>query len=165
LKIFLDCEFTQLNKDSKLISLALVSESGDEFYVELTDTYSVKDCSDFVIQNVLPQLDRLRYGQSLVKARASLRSFLSGSAEELEVCSDAPHWDWDFFCDLASAEHQPWPVQVVSQPTNLISLFNQLSAEALEQVELSDPPHHALLDARMLTELFKVLASRLVLSP
>jgi DNA polymerase III epsilon subunit-like protein len=53
----------------------------------------------------------------------------------------------------------------VSKPTNLISLFNQLSAEALEQVELSDPPHHALLDARMLAELFKVLASRLVLSP
>ncbi|VVP38118.1 3'-5' exoribonuclease [Pseudomonas fluorescens] len=165
MKIFLDCEFTQLNKDSKLISLALVSESGDEFYVELTDTYSVEDCSDFVIQNVLPQLDRLRYGQSFVEARASLRSFLSGSAEELEVCSDAPHWDWDFFCDLASAEHQPWPVQVVSKPTNLISLFNQLSAEALEQVDLSDQPHHALLDARMLAELFKVLASRLVLSP
>lgn len=165
MKIFLDCEFTQLNKDSKLISLALVSESGDEFYVELTDTYSVEDCNDFVIQNVLPQLDRLRYGQSLVEARASLRSFLGGSAEELEVCSDAPHWDWDFFCDLASAEHQPWPVQVVSQPTNLASLFNQVSAEALEQVDLSDPPHHALLDARMLAELFKVLASRLVLSP
>ncbi|VVO74550.1 3'-5' exoribonuclease domain-containing protein [Pseudomonas fluorescens] len=165
MKIFLDCEFTQLNKYSKLISLALVSESGDEFYIELTDTYSVEDCSDFVIQNVLPQLDLLRYGQSLVEARASLRSFLSGFAEELEVYSDAPHWDWDFFCDLASAEHQPWPVQVVSQPTNLTSLFNQVSVEALEQVELSDPPHHALLDARVLAELFKVLASRLVLSP
>lgn len=55
LKIFLDCEFTQLNQASKLISLALVSESGEEFYVELTDTYSFEDCSDFVIQNVLPQ--------------------------------------------------------------------------------------------------------------
>lgn len=72
MKIFLDCEFTQPNLDSKLISLALVSESGKEFYVELTDTYSVEDCSDFVIQNVLPQLDPLQYGQSLVGARASL---------------------------------------------------------------------------------------------
>ena len=57
------------------------------------------------------------------------------------------------------------PIQVVSHPTNLTSLFNQLNAEALEQVELSDLPHHALLDARMLAELFKALASRLVLSP
>ena len=165
MKIFLDCEFTQLNRDSKLISLALVSESGREFYVELTDTYSIEDCSDFVIQNVLPQLDPLRYGQSLVEARASLRRFLSCFDEELEVCSDAPHWDWDFFCDLACADHQPWPVQVVSQPTNLTSLVNQVNAEALEQLELCELPHHALLDARMLAELFKILASRLVLSP
>ena len=52
MKVFLDGEFTQLNQYSKLISLALVSESAEEFYVELTDTYSVHDCSDFNIQNV-----------------------------------------------------------------------------------------------------------------
>ena len=116
----------QLNLDSKLISLALVSESGKEFYVELTDTYSVEDCSDFVIQNVLPQLDPLQYGQSLVGARASLRRFLGCFGVELEVCSDAPHWDWEFFCDLVCADHQPWPVQVVNQPTDLTSFFNQV---------------------------------------
>lgn len=164
MKIFLDCEFTQLNKDSKLISLALVSESGEEFYVELTDSYTVEDCSDFVIQNVLPQLDSLQYGQSLVEARTSLRSFLGSFDEELEVCSDAPHWDWGFFCDLAFADHQPLPVQVMNQPTDLTILLNKIVSEALEQVELPDLPHHALLDARMLAELFKILASRLVLS-
>ncbi|WP_448144299.1 hypothetical protein [Pseudomonas silesiensis] len=136
LKIFLDCEFSQLNQYSKLISLALVSESAEEFYVELTDVYSIEDCSDFVIQNVLPQLDRLRYGQSCVGARVCLRIFQSGFDEELEVRSDAPQWDWGFFCDLACADHQPWPVQVVNQPTNLTSFFNQVNAEALEQVEL-----------------------------
>lgn len=65
MKLFLDCEFTQLDQDTKLISLALVSEAGDEFYVELTDTYQVEDCSDFVIQNALPQLHRPCYGMSL----------------------------------------------------------------------------------------------------
>ncbi|MHA6139517.1 3'-5' exonuclease family protein [Pseudomonas mohnii] len=165
MKIFLDCEFTQLNQGSKLISLALVSESGEEFYVELTDSYTVEECSDFVIQNVIPQLDPLRYGQSLVEARASLRRFLSSFDEELEVCSDAPQWDWDFFRDLVCADHQPWPAQVMNQPINLTILFNKVDAEALVQVELSDPPHHALLDARMLAEIFKVLASQLVLSP
>ncbi|MGH8389936.1 MAG: hypothetical protein ACRESJ_31415 [Pseudomonas sp.] len=131
----------------------------------MTDTYSVEDCSDFVIQNVLPQLDRLRYGQSLFVARTALRRFLSGVDEELEVCSDAPRWDWVFFCDLACVDHQPWPVQVMNQPTNLTTLFNQLNAEALQQADLFDLPHHALLDARMLAELFKALASRFVLSP
>ena len=89
MKIFLDCEFTQLNRDSKLISLALVSESGREFYVELIDTCLVEDCSDFVIQNVLPQLDPLRCGQSLSEAQASLRRFLGSFVEQLEVCKCA----------------------------------------------------------------------------
>ncbi|WP_460146794.1 3'-5' exonuclease family protein [Pseudomonas sp. S2_A02] len=165
MKIFLDCEFTQLNHDSKLISLALVSESAEEFYVELTDTYSIDDCSDFVIQNVLPHLDPLRYGQSFVEAQVFLRGFLGSFAGELEVCSDAPCWDLRFFCDLVCAGHQPWPVQVMNQPTSLAILFNKVDAEALEQAELPHPPHHALLDARMLAELFKTLASRFVLSP
>ena len=165
MKIFLDCEFTQLNQYSKLISLALVSQSGEEFYVELTNTYSLDDCSDFVIQNVLPQLDPLRCGQSLSDAQVSLRRFLGSFAEELEVCSDEPNRDLKFFYDLVCADHQPWPVQVLNQPTNLAMLFNEVDAEALEQVELSDPPHHALLDARMLAELFEALASRFALSP
>lgn len=75
------------------------------------------------------------------------------------MCSDAPHWDYEFFRDLVCADHQPWPVQVVNQPSDLARFFNQVNAEALEQVELSDLPHHALLDARMLAELFKALAS------
>ncbi|VVN81009.1 hypothetical protein PS710_01119 [Pseudomonas fluorescens] len=31
MKLFLDCEFTQLNRETKLISLALVPEVGEEF--------------------------------------------------------------------------------------------------------------------------------------
>ncbi|MFA4834792.1 MAG: hypothetical protein WC749_01795 [Dehalococcoidia bacterium] len=97
MKLFLDCEFTQLNQDTKLISLALVSEARDEFYVELTDTYKIEDCSDFVIQHVLPQLDQLRYGRSLVDAQAALRVFLGGLDGQLEVCSDAPEWGLGVF--------------------------------------------------------------------
>lgn len=162
--MFLDCEFTQLNQDSKLISLALVSESGEEFYVELTDTYMVEDCSDFVIHYVLPQLDSRRYGQSLIEAQHSLRRFLGGFDGELEVCSDAPNWDWDFFCYLVDVKNQPWPDQVTNQPTNLISLFSQINTEALEHVGLCDLPHHALLDARVLAELFEILVSQLKVS-
>ncbi len=53
----------------------------------------------------------------------------------------------------------------MNQPTDLTIRLNKIDAEALEQVELSDLPRHALLDAQMLAELFKVLATRLVLSP
>jgi DNA polymerase III epsilon subunit-like protein len=159
LKLFLDCEFTQLNKDAKLISLALVVESGEEFYVELLDTYSVIDCSEFVIEHVLPQLNPSRYGQTLAEAQASLSDFTARFNEMLEVCTDAPQWDWDFFCDLAYVDHL-WPTHVMNRPTNLTMLFSQLNTDAFEGTELPDLPHHALLDARILSNLHKHLSSK-----
>lgn len=155
MKLFLDCEFTQLNKDAKLISLALVSEAGDEFYIELTDTYRVKDCSDFVIENVLPQLNLPRYGVAFVEAKAALIVFLDAIEGELEVCSDAPQYDWDFFCQLACVAK--WPKNVTNRPTNLIHLFRHFEAEDICDVPLHEPPHHALQDARLLAELYRGL--------
>lgn len=158
MKLFLDCEFTQLNKDTKLISLALVSEVGHEFYVELTDTYQTKDCSDFVIQNVLPQLDLAAHGQTLVEAQTSLLAFLSDLEAPLEVCSDAPDWDWDLFCQLAYVNHR-WPANVANRPTNLILLFRHFEADDIGNVMLPKLPHHALLDARLLAVLYRRLTA------
>jgi hypothetical protein len=158
----LDCEFTQLNQDTKLISLALVSEAGDEFYVELTDTYQVEDSSDFVIQHVLAQLDLPLYGMSLVDAQAALRVFLGSIDGRLEVCSDAPDWDWDwdFICQLAYVDHR-WPSHVANRPTNLIHLFRHFEADKLGDFALPELPHHALLDARLLAHIYqRLVASR-----
>ena len=160
MKLFLDCEFTRLTQDTKLISLGLVSESGDEFYVELTDTYRIEDCSDFVIQNVLPQLNQPLYGVSLEEAQAALRVFLGGIEGQLEICSDAPEWDWEFFCQLAYVGHR-WPSHVVNRPTNLIRLFRHFEADKIGDFALPELPHHALLDARLLAHIYqRLVASR-----
>ena len=156
----MDCEFTQLNRDTKLISLALVSEAGHEFYVELTDTYLVGDCSDFVILNVLPQLNLAAHGQTLVEAQFSLLAFLSDLEGPLEVCSDAPEWDWDLFCQLAYVDHR-WPGNVANRATNLILLFRHLEADDIGNVTLPELPHHALLDARLLADLYRRLTAGL----
>jgi hypothetical protein len=158
MKLFLDCEFTQLNRDTKLISLALVSETGDEYYVELTDTYRVADCSNFVIQNVLPQLNLPTSGQTLVEAQASLLAFLTNLEGPLEICSDAPDWDWDFFCQMAYVDHR-WPANVTNRATNLIQLFKHLEADDIGNVTLPEIPHHALLDARLLADLYRRLTA------
>lgn len=158
MKVFLDCEFTQLNRDTKLISLALVSEAGHEYYVELTDTYLVGDCSDFVTQNVLPQLNLPKHGQPLVEAQTSLFAFLGSLEGPLEVCSDAPEWDWDFFCDLAYVNNR-WPAHVANRATNLILLFAHLEGDDIGDVVLPELPHHALLDARLLADLYRRLAT------
>ncbi|KRP49873.1 hypothetical protein TU75_15160 [Pseudomonas poae] len=158
MKLFLDCEFTQLNRDTKLISLALVSEAGHEYYVELTDTYQVGDCSDFVIHNVLPLLDLAEHGKTLVEAQSSLLAFLSNLEGPLEVCSDAPDWDWDLFCQLAYVNHR-WPANVVNRATNLILIFRHLQADDIGNITLPELPHHALLDARLLADLYRRLTA------
>lgn len=158
MKLFLDCEFTQLNSSTKLISLALVSERGHEFYVELTDTYQIGDCSEFVIKNVLPQLSLAVYGMPLLEAQAAMKVFLNSLDCPLEVCSDAPEWDWDFFCELAYVDHK-WPSHIANMPMNLIRLFRDLEASDLADTLLPELPHHALLDARLLAELHQNLST------
>ncbi|MNF57658.1 3'-5' exoribonuclease [compost metagenome] len=158
MKLFLDCEFTRLNKNTKLISLALVAESGQEFYVELLDTYGITDCSEFVIEHVLPQLNPSLHGQTFAEAQATLSGFLACFDEMLEICTDAQDWDWDFFYDLAYVDHH-WPAHVMNRPTNLTTLFSKVNTDALQDVELLDLPHHALLDARILALLYQGLAS------
>jgi hypothetical protein len=76
----------------------------------------------------------------------------------LEVCSDAPEWDWDFFYQLAYVNHQ-WPSHVVNKPTNLIQLFKHLDANDIGDGTLPELPHHALPDARLLSTLYRELCS------
>lgn len=155
MKIILDCEFTQLNASAKLISLALVAEDGRELYVELTDSYDLADCSEFVIEHVLPQLDPKACGCTVAEAKTRLAQFISGFREVVQICSDAPDWDWEFFCEMMYVNGK-WPGNVRNQPGNLIQMLNdkiQDDGQYLEdQPEL---PHHALLDARQLAHIYR----------
>lgn len=154
MKLFLDTEFTQLNASKKLISLALVSESGAEFYVELSGTYNVGDCSEFVIDVVLPQLDNEKYGVTFSQAQAMLSEFLGQFEEQVEICSDAPTWDWDFFAEMACQDGK-WPGNVSNRPVDISKLFDSKDPEIF--VELRGVPHHALLDARVLAKICATL--------
>jgi hypothetical protein len=53
---FLDTEFDKNGTTIKLISIALVSERGDEYYRVLSDGWRVEDCDPWVQQNVVPHL-------------------------------------------------------------------------------------------------------------
>lgn len=52
MRIFFDCEFTGLHKDTTLISIGLVTENGERFYGETTD-YDERQCTPWIIENVL----------------------------------------------------------------------------------------------------------------
>jgi DNA polymerase III epsilon subunit-like protein len=100
----------------------------------------------------------LLHGQTFAAAQAALSGFLACFDEPLEICTDAPNWDWDFFCDLAYVDRR-WPAHVINRPTNLITLFSEAHTDTLQDVELPDLPHHALLDARILAVLYQRLVS------
>lgn len=150
MKLFLDTEFTQLSADAKLISLALVAENGAEFYVELSDTYQISDCSEFVCQAVLPQLDPGTHGATFLQSQDMLASFLNRFDELIEILSDAPDWDWEFFADLAYRNGK-WPSNVSNRPVDISRIFDNKALGELPDVV--DLPHLALLDARLLSQL------------
>lgn len=145
MRLFLDCEFTQLSATAKLISLALVAENGREFYVELLDTWRVEDCSDFVVEIVLPQLWGGGHAQPIIGARAALLDFLAWFDEVLEIVTDAPQFDWELFCELAYDDGK-WPGNVRNYPTDATTLDASSDGNPL--------PHHALLDARIIASMF-----------
>lgn len=92
--IFLDTEFSALpNSDPlvgylpkpSLISIGLVTESGDSFYAESTD-FKVRFCSDFVRHNVLPLLTGPRLTPD--DLRIALNNFLSAQPEGSQIACD-----------------------------------------------------------------------------
>lgn len=144
-RIYLDTEFTSLNRyQAKLISLALVVPGGGpEFYVELIDTWSPADCSSFVLDTVLPQLNHANHGRTTEQARAELLAFLQAIGP-VEVITEAPNHDWPLLLWLAGLAGLP--VNVQPEPGHLpIDLSAAYSGD--------EPPHHALQDARLLAAL------------
>ncbi|MBD8568355.1 MULTISPECIES: 3'-5' exoribonuclease [Pseudomonas] len=145
MRLFLDCEFTRLSAQAKLISLALVAEDGREFYVEVIDAWREDDCSDFVKEIVLPQLWGGQYAMPLIEARSALLRFLATYDEEIKLVTDTPIYDWELFCELAY-DNGRWPKNVRNYPTDATTLSPTSDGAAL--------PHHALLDARIIARMF-----------
>ncbi|MCJ8169354.1 3'-5' exoribonuclease domain-containing protein [Atopomonas sediminilitoris] len=140
--VFIDTEFTDLKADALLISLALVSEEGSTFYVELNDHWHEHQCSEFVRENVLPQLNLAEDGMSLSEAALALRSFVESLDGHVEVASDAPVWDSMMLDQLFSASGVPWPGRLQRKFKHVGHLRDDLPDSLF--------PHHALEDARQL---------------
>ena len=91
MRVFFDTEFTGLTTDAKLISIGLVDESGlNEFYAELTDTYELRDCSDFCLREVIPHLQGGAVRQSLSEVQTTLEAWLRARGLDTVLVCDSP---------------------------------------------------------------------------
>lgn len=113
-KIFLDSEFTGLQKDSSLISIALLADSGEDFYAEFTD-YNQHQIDGWLKDHVTCNLSlndsnqspdnmtKLHVKGTKTDIKTAIVKWLMQFGEEkhsLQVWGDCPAWDWVLFCDL-----------------------------------------------------------------
>jgi DNA polymerase III epsilon subunit-like protein len=129
MKLFLDCEFTNFNAD--LISMALVSEDGDEFYEVVPFRHLM--CHPWVIDNVIPVLRKEEI--SFERFQTKLRQFLN-RFNEVEVIADWPEDFYHFTRSLLSG-----PGEVIGVNANIRMTWER----RLDYT--SAVPHNALEDA------------------
>lgn len=141
MKLFIDTEFTDLDmQNKKLISVGLYgvdkNNLSKSFYVELNDTYVIKQCSGFTKKTVLPLLER-KFVMSFREMIFSLTDFISKIDEDVMLVSDAPAWDFSFFTDFLNND---------ARPTNLKELGSMNIKIPIPESQ-SMREHHAFDDA------------------
>ncbi|MBC8741696.1 3'-5' exoribonuclease [Paraburkholderia sp. UCT31] len=139
-RFFVDCEFTDF-LDCELISIAIVSETGDEFYAEVTD-YNDSYCSAFVREAVLPKLGQYA-GRMMSKAQAAgeLSAWLAGFSLKPKPWLNFDYGgDYDLVMDLIEALPKGWRAEHVGLRIDL--------AKTEAYFRKHGGRHHALIDAR-----------------
>lgn len=147
LRAFIDTEFSDF-QGMKLISFALVTEDGRAIYCELSDTWTVRDCSDFVLDVVLPLLGPPSERLTATQARQMVKSWVEALGRPVMLYSDSVWHDETAFYSIFEDHLDEWP-------SNLFDGFvsfqpsNEIDFKAIGLRE-----HHALDDAIALREAY-----------
>lgn len=130
MNLYLDTEFNGFG--GELISMALVSEKGQEWYANL----GCKNPVEWVRDNVVPVLDAPEMTKEF--AQASLQRFL-GQFDEINIVADWPE-DISHFCTF-----------LITGPGKRLPTI-PMKMEFRPITSFSKKPHNALADARAIRE-------------
>lgn len=133
-KLFLDCEFNGFG--GELLSIALVSEVGDQFYMVVSDTTETP--TPWVAENVLPVIGPYKHcGATGTRSqiRLALQDALLSFSRGIHIVADWPE-DIIHFCKLLLTDT---PGQRINTPP--------LTMEIVRIDSTSELPHNALADA------------------
>ena len=84
-KVFFDTEFTGLHRDTTLISIGLIADTGETFYAELND-YDEVQVDDWVKENVIHKLlyaPPLKGKEEYLVWNKDNKVFMRGNKEEV----------------------------------------------------------------------------------
>jgi hypothetical protein len=93
----LDTEFNEDGKTIELISIALVSEDGREFYA-VSSEFNPESCNDWVKENVLPLLPGERMSRAEIAEK--IKTLLLEDGAKPEIWAYFADYDWVAFCQL-----------------------------------------------------------------
>lgn len=134
---FFDTEFTGLRKDTTLISIGIVSDTGDRFYAELTD-YDEGMCDEWIEKNVLDHLV-LSGNAELEESLAADNKTTTAIGSKAYVCCKLMEWlemDANFDSDYAAVF-----VSDVSH-YDMVLLIDLLAGNAMKLPEFITPACH-----------------------
>jgi hypothetical protein len=171
IRAFFDCEFSDLQEDAWLLSIAMVAESGDELYIEVTDARH-DAVSPFVQSTVLPLLGRhhpLRIQQSTIPLAISrwVNQLRKGEeSQSIEFISDS-EWDWQFLdplldLDILHGEDSAGSISWSNASDRFGAFDLNLEVENIfARSGHAHERHHALVDARVLREAVQQMESKI----
>lgn len=178
--LFLDTEFTGLTRHARILSIALVADTGEEFYAEFNDV-APEEINDWVRDHVFPRFEfndlhqtalvegnTYKYKDNRDTIARLLRDWLN-RFDSLEIWADVLAWDWVLFCDLfGGAFHIP--EHIFYAPFDLATLFRQkgliipqgkyegdIPRYAFAEMAETTARHNALADARVNSICYKKL--------
>lgn len=161
MRVFFDCEFTGLQRNTTLISLACVAENGKEFYLA-THEFDHNQVNDWIRKNVLDNLlDDVEF-VTLEELSDRLAVWLS-EFDSVEMWGDVLAYDWILFCELFDAPDtaERLPRNVYYIPFDIATLMKTKGVDPdisrQEFSGLSGVKHNALDDARVIKACFEKL--------
>ncbi len=133
LPLFLDTEFTGLQQQSSLISLALVMDENHYFYAEFNDVddSEISDCWSVNVIQKLRFNDKASYiesvGQqilmkgSIEQIRERLETWIA-QFSDVEIWADVLAYDWVLFCNLFGNAFQ-LPANILYIPFDMATVL------------------------------------------
>lgn len=166
ISVFFDTEFSTLGDKinlPRLISIGCVASEGREFYAELTDTWQKENCSEFVIETVLPLLQGGEVCMTEAVLEERLKAWIEGFVDEVVFRSDSPSHDWPFVEKLFKLSG--WPLNLRTKCGTILFESDRQAHRYNNAVEdyfktHGKRQHHALVDARSMQYAWKYAIKR-----